>query len=303
MGPFARAVGRRFALGCLVKVVTTVLVVSCVFVGGIVALLVPLPPTGDRGMVFVFMLCVSLAAAMLMALGGVGVLMWRRRVQSDSAFAPLGLSGESYVQGGRQYHGEVGGRHVDIYWTLQGPRLVIEVASSVATRMAVGTATGLGNMLKSVLSLRAVDLSYDPGYAGLAASGHDDGWVRWVLAQPNVRQLTLGLAHQANPSEMRVVVVAPGKVGLNLHFVPLTVLEPAYVHGVIHQLMHLAATLEAMPQPPERLQPSSLEASARELGGAVSGMRVFALGFAGLVALGMGGVGLLGVIMVMAGAW
>lgn len=303
MGAFARAAGRRILTGCLVQAVTTVLVVTCVGVGGIIALLLPIPPGADRGSVFLFMMMVSLSAAMLIAMLGVVIVMWRRQSTGDGVFTAIGLKGSPYVQGGRQYEGVVSGRSVYASWTPNGPRVVLEVGSSVATRWAIGTATGLGQAVGSLIGARSIDLSWDPGYSGMAASGHDDAWVRWALGQPALREQLVAIARQATASEMRVVIVAPGKVAIHLSFVPLTVLDAAVIHPLFNQLVQLAATLETMPQPHERLAPSSLEASARSISGTVSRFRLVALGFGALTAIGMGVAGLAGVIAVMAGAF
>ena len=301
MGPIARNFGRRLATGCLIKLISTVLVVGCVTIGGCASLVLPVPASSDRGMLFMFMLILSMSVAIALALSGVGLLLWKRSSHTDAAFVPHGLRGSAYVQGGRQYHGAVNGREVAAFVSYHGPRFELEVVSSMATRLAIGTSNALGKVIQNAFQLQTIDLSYDPAFQGMVASGSDDAWIRWLLQQPQPRELLATLARQATASEMRVVMVAPGKVGIAVNFIDVDVVTPAQVQSWIQQLIQLTALLESMPQPHQRLEPSSLERMAHSIKGSTSGMRKVALGFAALTALMMGFAGFVGVVLVMTG--
>ncbi len=123
-----------------------------------------------------------------------GVLAWgflsirSRASQLDAAFLPLGLSGRGYLTVGRQYHGSVGGRQADIYFS-RGPVLELYLSSAVHTRFYAGLKSKLGAALARYLNLGYADLSAgDPAFEDLAVTALDETWGRDLLEQPGVRE-------------------------------------------------------------------------------------------------------------------
>ncbi len=133
----------------------------------------------------------------------------------DQALAPLGLKGQSYMIFGRQYHGLVQGRPVDITfvrgrwgWTA----ISIYVKANLNTRLAIGKKRPLldcRDCARLILS--------DPDLNQLEIFAQDEGWAYNLLADSKVKAVVSRLmTGQKSPGHIEIYL-QPDRVWLYAH--------------------------------------------------------------------------------------
>ena len=148
-----KAYGAGCARSLVVQIVVGVVALCILPAIILVSMLMPLPPELEeyRPILWAFGFVAFLG---LFTVAAVAWMLWSKRQragQFDEAFATLGLSGSNYMLVGRQYHGQVDGRQVDIYF-YRGPILDIYLASPLRTRMGVGLSSALSSAASNLLT-------------------------------------------------------------------------------------------------------------------------------------------------------
>jgi hypothetical protein len=159
----------------------------------------------------------------------------------DAVFAPYGLTSRGYLVFGRQYHGEVESRQVDVdFVPAQGQRpalLNVYVSAAAGTRVAIG---GQKPLLDCANCQRVtVD---EPTLDYLHILAQDAAWVHALLADPaNVAALGRLLEEQETLG-LRELYVQPHRIWLRAHPSPQAT-EP-HIQQWLNDLLALAQAVE-----------------------------------------------------------
>jgi hypothetical protein len=256
----------------------------CVVVGLIaVTMIIPLPSELEDYRPILWALG-FVAFLGLFTVGAVGVFWWinrQRANQFDAAFTPLGLSGSGYLTNGRQYHGLVGGRQVDVYF-YRGPVLDIYVAAPLRTRMGIGGRSGIGSLASMALNRPTLQTG-DPDLDSLSIYPIDEYWARELLGNPRAKTIILRLMVSQTSFEIRNLLLQPESIQLKLHRTHPGLVTPDNVRSWLNNLIELARIAEDLPAPTVTAQSSDLERSSRTDRGKIA--RVTVLVMLGVFAL------------------
>ena len=150
------------------------------------------------------------------AFGYLALVLRRRKRRLDAAFTPLGLTGQRYMLTGRQYHGTVGGRDVDVRF-YRGPMLELHLSTPLQTRFGVAEVGSTTPALARLLGRQALALD-DPALDGLRVYALDENWARCLMAEPGARKLVQRLLDAGERwALVRQVVLGPGAFRLRLY--------------------------------------------------------------------------------------
>jgi len=229
------------------------------------AAIVPLPAGVDRQMVLLLAFMAAVLGSIALTLvGAVGVVVWRGR-RLDAAFAPLGLTPSQYLLNGRQYHGQVNGRQVDIYF-YRGPTLDVHVGTPLRTRLSIGRRDRVGLALAGLANRQPLPLA-DPQLANLAVFPLDAAWAQGVLAEPAVRDLVLRLMDDTAPGagafEIRQLLLQPEALLLRHYRTRAGGQTAEAVRGWLNDLSALLRLLETAPPPTATAEAGGLERTLR----------------------------------------
>lgn len=283
----ADAYGKALGRGCLRSLFWQVvaLVAGLVFVA-LFALLV----AGSRFLPVEPWMQFAIAGALMLVLlfafvaGSLGFAARRARVL-DPAFARLGAGGSAIGVNGREYHGTARGRSLDAMYFRRGPLLQLHIETRVMTKLAVGTRTRAGEVLREMLGLSELALD-DPALASLIASSIDPGFARALLHDARVKPLLLELLIDPAGNEMRVVALRPGVISLTRRYFDPDALSPEQLARSVDLLVGLAELAEGARPPAVTAEASALERSFRRNPGRLGFLVVgLVLGLALIVAL------------------
>lgn len=198
------------------------------------------------------------AIFLLLALAAVitwGILSTRKRArQLDAVFLPHGLKGKRYLFNGRQYHGTIYGRQVDIY-IYRGPTIDIFLRSSILTRLVINQKSVVGNIVAHLSQHEPMLVEEDlPG--NLQMSAIDPAWARRLFAHPDVRDAINRLSLAAGPYEISQVIFQPGVLLLRLYRTQLSRITPEKLQAWIWDLTELLDIAESLPPPVITAEPS-----------------------------------------------
>jgi hypothetical protein len=227
----------------------------------LVALMAPLPPGAGGQAALPALMGAFVVLALAATTVAVVWMLYRRALQLDAAFEPLGLSGRGYLANGRQYHGTLYGRQVDVYF-YRGPALDIYLSTPVAARLSAGTRDRLSAGLARAFGRRPLALD-DPAYAQLAVSARDEAWARRLLAEPEAQAALARLTGNAGVLEKRQVSFQPGAVQLRLSRTRMSVITSGNARVWLDDLVRLARVAESLPPPAEAPAASRLEQTMR----------------------------------------
>ena len=171
-----KAWGISYLRGCVLQIVVSIVVVAlsvpCIFVPLYFA-----NNTRNNTAAF-WIMVIPMSAFVLILLGGslgVGLFfLMRRASQLDEAFKPLGLDGKMYLTNGRQYHGTVQGRRVDIYF-YRGPTLEIFVEANVKSRIGIGVKSSVGAAVAGMINRQPLELG-DADYIAFSIYANASQW-------------------------------------------------------------------------------------------------------------------------------
>lgn len=244
-----KAWGISYLRGCALQIVVSIVVVAlsvpCIFVPLYIA-----NNTRNNTAAFWIMVIPMSAFVVLLLGGSLGVglfILMRRASQLDEAFTPLGLQGKMYLTNGRQYHGTVQGRGVDIYF-YRGPTLEIFVEAKVKSRIGIGLKSSVGAAVAGMINKQPLDLG-DADYAPFSIYANDPGWAQDIFSDPTFKQAAIRLA--TNPTSYGIynVIAAPGAVQIQRRYIPAKAISPESVREWINDLIALARIVEAQPAP------------------------------------------------------
>lgn len=251
--PHAAATLRRFGGGLLVLGVSLGFVFFVLLCAGGAAALVP----GRTARPIVFVVIFGGAVLSLVPLS-LGYAIHRSRVL-DAELRRFGLRPSGWIPNLREYHGEVGGRAVDVLFARRGPLLSISVGAELYTELAVGTQTTLGRALGGLVSVPEVP-GLDPSFAPFVVRATEPEWAGPVLNRPAVRDAVIGLAADPTGRELRTLAIRPGALQLTRNYFRV---PPAGVTSEVERMLALASSLEGLPAPTRQVVPSALERQTR----------------------------------------
>lgn len=183
-----------------------------------------------------------LGAAYLVGLT-VYVVSWFLQVGQalDSTLVPLGLTSEGYMGFGRQYHGEIKGRQVDVTYqpaqVIKPSLLNVYVSASAGTQAALGP----GKPLLDCRDCPEVDVEA-LGLGQLHVAAQDEAWTRRLLADPANAVAVNRLLGDQEMLGLRELYIQPNRIWLRAH--PKQITEDHIQHW-LDDLLILAEAVEA----------------------------------------------------------
>jgi hypothetical protein len=255
-----KAWGARWARSLIIQVAVALLVVPL----ACVCIFIPLYIVQNNhfdNTTTALILSVSGGGFLALLLGGTaGVAWWithRRAQQLDAAFVPLGLAGRMHLASGRQYHGQVRGRTVDVYFS-RGPTLDVYLGTTVKTRVSLGQQDRVGRALAQMFK-REPFTPFDTELAAYTIYGVDEVWTQAVFTQPAVKGAVQRLLEPLGAYEMRQLHLQPEAVWLQLHYTALAHITPENARQWLADMQILAETAEAERPPANPVEASGLE--------------------------------------------
>mgnify|MGYP001048113519 CR=1 FL=1 len=213
------------------------------------------------------------------ALGYLILVLRRRKRRLDAAFEPLGLEGERYMLTGRQYHGTVERREVDVRF-YRGPMLELHLSTPLQTRLGVAEVGSTTPALAGLFGREPLGLD-DPALSELRVYALDEGWGRSLISDPEARALLRRLLSAAESwALVRQVVLGPGVFRLRLyHSKRLFGFEitPEAAQRWLDDLLALTRIAERLPAPTVTAEESVGERLARSGGASRIGLVIVAL--------------------------
>lgn len=183
----------------------------------------------------------------------VGAFIWgrnslRNRTQHlDAVFKLWGLKGESYYQFGRQYHGEIKGRHVDIYFQ-RGPTLEIQMATPLDARALIVFKSEIGKLSANLESFETVVLN-NPSFHNLAFYAQDQYWLESILDEEVARQAMRQLMSVSHAYQLRQILIQPEKIKLTIRRLPIDEINTDNISAWIDDLFIILRSAETAPPP------------------------------------------------------
>jgi len=262
---WVRIWGKDFQRGCLYQVIALVIILP-LFAA---CILIPLFFANQPGISKSKMLLTLIvpAALFLLVLFGCafGFLFWSLRKRAnwmDDIFVPLGLHGRSYAVSGRQYHGQVRGRNVDVLFT-RGPMLSIYVSADVFTRAGFSNPEDVSQGLAKMFNKTALDWGND----ALTVYSQEDAWGRAFIDQQEAQDTLQDLILTDTPFAIHQILVEPGYLMLRLYRTNAMfdfTISPEQGKHWVERLIRLAELAERQPTPEEPLAVSALSSSLRK---------------------------------------
>lgn len=214
---YAGKLKRRILVGCLTTLIGVPCMGGCLI--GIFGFLLPWLSTLDnKSMPMVLLLLFVLVLVILLGGGLVTALfvIARRTRTLDAIFKPLDLTGSTYMLYGRQYHGQMNGRTLDIY-IFRGPTVEFHLSTPVQTRFQVFPSASVPASVGQAFGKQPVQIR-DPQYGDYALFPLDYAWVQSLLGLPAVLPAIQTLMTRgADWAVFRRTELQPGEVVLNLY--------------------------------------------------------------------------------------
>ena len=257
--------------GCFSSLVFRILI-TLVVLGGFafLALIVtalPLPAGWDRdARALILVGCIALffvvSMAVTLAWGITSILNRAHRL--DEAFLPFGLRGKSYLTVGRQYHGALQGRRIDVYF-YRGPVLEIILETPIRTRLGITQKERTTSILAGFMGRTPLTIN-DPRFNRLTLFANDEDWAYALLANRQVSDLILNLAAenpQSGSFELRQLLFEPGSLMLRLYHTREESITPENVRSWLGSLQELAQVIQNLPPPSVMVDETPLQHTSR----------------------------------------
>jgi len=258
-----KAWGAGFARNILLQI----LIIAIVLPLGCLCVLLPtsLAISNSSDNSSIILLAISLTLFITLIFGGTfSIAAWMvlsRKRQLDDAFTPLGLTGSLYLLNGRQYHGTVAGRRVDVYF-YRGPMLDLYLSTPLKTRLSIGQKDSVGQAVAGLINRQPVNLN-DPELSRLNVFPSDETWTRALLADPVAKGALLRLTSDEGPYELRQVHLQPEAFLLKLYHTDQKRITLENARQWLSDLTTLARIAESLPAPEKIIEASPLEKSTR----------------------------------------
>lgn len=285
--------GKNFQRGCLYRFIAVLIVIPLFTV----CILIPLyfanrPGVTDSEFLLIMIIPAVLFLVVLFG-GGYGFLAWSKRKRSnwlDQIFLPFGLEGRRYATTGRQYHGRVHGREIDVLF-VRGPMLSIYISTEVYTRASFSDSEDVSQRAAAAFNKTPLD----SGMADLTVYAYEDEWGQNFINEPEVQSLLRDLIFDESPFYIRQVQLEPGYIMLRLYRSNKMfdfAIPPEQGKKWVEQLLGLAELAEQQEAPKESLPASKLGEDLREgkvgkLGLVIAAVVVVLSLCVGLVAIGV----------------
>jgi hypothetical protein len=268
---FAERMKRRLVVGCLSTMIGGVVGCCCLIL--LPTVFLPFLDTVAAGGNENLTLLVVLGAGMIALLFLLAVpvivaliLIQRRAHALDAVFAPLGLTGRSYMLYGRHYLGQIGGREADIY-TYRGPTVEVRLRANTQTRVVVVAKGSLPASVAGALSQPPLPLD-QVGLESFAVYPVDATWAHLLLADGQAGRALQALMTVGAPwAIFRRVEIQPGEVILHLsrsRQAFFSSLELSSAHAWLEALQTLAQAAESLPAPQVTAPPTGVTRRGRE---------------------------------------
>jgi hypothetical protein len=287
-----KAIGKDYQRSCLYQLIAVAIVVPLF----VVCILLPLYFANRPGVSETeFLLITIIPAALFLVVlfgGGFGFLFWsirRRASWLDEIFISLGLKGKSYTFTGRQYHGKVRGRNVDVLFT-RGPSLSIYISTDVFTSLTISDPVDVSQNIAKVLHKTPLDTHSKD----LTFFAKDEVWGKQLANDPEAHQLLKELIFDEHPYHIRHVLFEPGFILLRLYRSQKMFdfkIPPEQGKRWVDKLLHLAEIAEGFEPPQVEMATSSVSTSIREgkatkIGWIVAAVILIMTGCVALIAVG-----------------
>lgn len=258
---FARGCGRAAVIRVIAMVIGLPLACICVLVP-LLLLARDFQPWTLAVTVVLWLIPVFVGGAIF----PVGVVLWRK-ARLDELFVPLGLIGKVYQTRFRQYHGQVQGRQVDVYFH-RGPVIEIEVDTALQTRLGVTNRQSDTRFFAGLMGRQPLTFD-DPALSDLTVFGADEAWAQSLLAIPDAVELLRRLtALDSSVFTRQQVILRPGTFELmlsgNRRMFGLDI-SPQQARAWLDDLLQLVHTAERLPAPQVTAELTSAEQSVRKL--------------------------------------
>jgi len=256
--------GASFARSLLLRLLIAAIVIPL----GCVCVLVPLYIAQEGNFddtTALLILVVPISAFILLLVGGAlgigGWIILSRKRQLDDAFTPLGLTSSLYLLNGRQYHGAVGGRQVDIYF-YRGPTLDLYLSTPLKTRLGISVKDSVGQAVSGLMNRQPLNLD-DGDLSRLNIFPLDEGWTRALLADPTAKAAILRLTADEGSYELRQVLLQPEAFVLRCSHTDQKKITNENARQWLSDLTTLARSAESLPPPTKTAEASTLERNTR----------------------------------------
>jgi len=185
--------------------------------------------------------------------------------RADAMFAALGLPARAYYWRGRQAHGSIHGRQVDVYVAPQGMALQLEwyVASAARTRLSLALKGALGHAAAKAMKPEWLTLTQSPDLNHLLATPFDPDWARVLLADESARAAIAKLCAPAPGRETRALNITPSAIYWIVNALPDSALTLDNARRWLDDLMALAKAAERVPAPANPAEEYAVEQRAR----------------------------------------
>lgn len=244
----------------LAVIILLIMVASLV---GLVILSVLLPIT-ERQRIYLWVGGLLLLLFVMIAI----IFIWssrtiqRRAALLDEIFGLLGLTGRAYLWNGRQYHGSLNGRQVDVYF-YRGPSLAIYIASPLNTRLGIGLKGRFSQLASSVIN-RPELLSNDPELAHLGIYPLDQRWGMDLLANAQAKAAILRLTAAGSDFEIRNLLFQPEALQFQIHRINSRTITAENLRIWVNDLFDLVEIAESLPAPTVTAVASAMERTTRQ---------------------------------------
>jgi hypothetical protein len=255
---------RSWGAACVRQTLLAVIILL-IMVAGLVglAILSVLLPITERQRIYLWVGGLLLLLFVMIAL----IFIWssrtiqRRATLLDETFGLLGLTGRAYLWNGRQYHGSLNGRQVDVYF-YRGPSLAIYIASPLHTRLGIGLKGRFSQLASRVIN-RPELVSSDPELAHLGIYPLDQRWGMDLLANTQAKAAILRLTSAGSDFEIRNLLFQPEALQFQIHRINSRTITAENLRIWVNDLFDLVEIAESLPAPTVTALASAMERTTR----------------------------------------
>jgi hypothetical protein len=261
---------RRLLNGCLTTVIGGPIMCLCLFI--LFVFILPALDSARHGsggnstLLLVGLFIVVLAFLFSVPLATALFLIIRRARALDVIFKPLGLIGSTYMLFGRQYHGQVNGRDMDVY-IFRGPTVELHLKTDVHTRLQVFDKNSFSVSMARAFNKQPM-LVNDPALSQMVVYSVDERWAHQLLEHAqSVEAIQALMRWGAGWAIFRRVEFQPGEVILNLYRSKSWLNSPILdgeVRTWLASLQALARDAESMSAPQVSVEPASYNRQSRQ---------------------------------------
>ncbi|MCJ7622915.1 MAG: hypothetical protein MUO76_05395 [Anaerolineaceae bacterium] len=263
MNKFLRSGTKSYQRGCLFTLIAAAIAIplTCILV------FIPVYFATRSGVsssqsLWIMVIPASLYLLILIGGGAAAVLYFIRRRSRwmDDIFIPLGLEGRSYTITGRQYHGTIAGRKVDVLY-YRGPALNIYIESDIGTRLSLSPSDNIIPALSGLFKKEPFRLDDIPDQV-ITVIAHEERWARQLVAQAEVVGLVRELVFDDTDFLYQQVFLSPGSLSFRLFGTDKMFdvkIDPQQGSRWVDTLIRLTEYVEQKPAPEEHLEESELE--------------------------------------------